>query len=425
MRISRRLFGLLAAGLLLAGMVATQTRACPFCSAPSQTLAEQVAQADGVCLVQFVKGEPAKDQDPGTSSYEVLQVVKSPKDSLKKGNRVNLPRYRAGKAGDLFLVMGTRAGKDNAIEWGSPTEITEPAFAYVAQAPAPEVPVAKRLKYFMRFLEFPDQLVSNDAFGEFANAPYKDIAAIASLLPRDKIRGWLARPETPQTRLGLYGMLLGLCGNDNDAKLLAEKIAPNSDEFRIGLDGLISGYLLLKGNSGLDNIDDWKFKVHNGKKAAFSETYAAMMGLRFMWQYAGGKISNERLQQSMRLLLDQPELADLVIADLARWKDWSVQERLMSLYGKGDYNIPSIKRSIIRYMLASTDVKGDVAAADNRATAAAGSASGAQSNGGTASGNVASDSSAESAARGKKYLDDLRKKDPRMVREAERFFFVK
>jgi hypothetical protein len=424
MRISRRLFGLLAAGLLLAGTVATRTLACPFCSAPSQTLAEQVAQADGVCLVQFVKGEPAKDQDPGTSSYEVLQVVKSPKDSLKKGDRVNLPRYRAGKAGDLFLVMGTRAGKDNAIEWGSPTEITEPAFAYVAQAPAPEVPVAKRLKYFMRFLEFPDQLVSNDAFGEFANAPYKDIAAIASLLPRDKIRGWLARPETPPTRLGLYGMLLGLCGNDNDAKLLAEKIAPNSDEFRIGLDGMISGYLLLKGNSGLDNIDDWKFKVHNGKKAAFSETYAAMMGLRFMWQYAGGKISNERLQQSMRILLDQPELADLVIADLARWKDWSVQERLMSLYGKGDYNIPSIKRSIIRYMLASTDVKGDVAA-DNRATAAAGSASGAQSSGGTASGNVASDSSAESAARGKKYLDDLRKKDPRMVREAERFFFVK
>ena len=31
----------------------------------------------------------------------------------------------------------------------------------------------------------------------------------------------------------------------------------------------------------------------------------------------------------------------------------------MSLYGKGDYNIPSIKRSIIRYMLASTDPKAD------------------------------------------------------------------
>ncbi len=223
----------------------------------------------------------------------------------------------------------------------------------------------------MRFLEFPDQLVANDAFGEFANAPYKDIAAVASLLPRDKIRTWLTRPETPQTRLGLYGMLLGLCGDDSDAKLLAEKIAPNSDEFRIGLDGMISGYLLLKGDAALDNIDDWKFKIHNGKKAAFSETYAAMMGLRFMWQYAGGKISNERLQQSMRLLLDQPELADLVIADLARWKDWSVQERLMSLYGKGDYSIPSIKRSIISLHAGEHRPQGRRRLADNRATAAA------------------------------------------------------
>jgi hypothetical protein len=296
MRSSRRLLGLLAAGCFLAGTLAARAVGCPFCSAPSQTLAEQVAQADGVCLVQFVSGEPAKDQDPGTSTYEVVQVVKSPKDSIRKGDHIHLARFRAGKAGDLFLVMGTRAGKENTIEWGSPTEITEPAFGYVAQAPAPEVATAKRLKYFIRFLEFPDQLVANDAFSEFANAPYKDIAAVAPLLPREKIRGWLTRPETPQTRLGLYGMLLGLCGNDSDAKLLAEKIAPNSDDFRIGLDGMISGYLLLTGTSGLDNIDDWKFKIHNGKKSAFSETYAAMMGLRFMWQYAGGKIPNERLR---------------------------------------------------------------------------------------------------------------------------------
>ena len=98
MRLSQRVW-LLAAGCLFAGSgVATQVLACPFCSAPSQTLAEQVAQADGVCLVQFVKGEPAKDQDPGTSTYEVLQVVKSPNNSVKKGDHINLARYRAGQS---------------------------------------------------------------------------------------------------------------------------------------------------------------------------------------------------------------------------------------------------------------------------------------------------------------------------------------
>jgi hypothetical protein len=186
-------------------------------------------------------------------------------------------------------------------------------------------------------------------------------------------------------------MLLGLCGNDDDAKLLAARIAPDSDQFRLGLDGMISGYLLLTGSSGLDKIDDWKFKIHDGKKPAFSETYAAIMAVRFMWEFSSGKISNERLQQSMRLLLDQPDLAVLVITDLSRWKDWSIQGRLMSLYGQGNYNTPSVKHSIIRYMMASAESKAD----------------------------------AQSAARGKKYLEELRKKDPRTVREAQRVFYAR
>ena len=385
MRIGKRFFGFLAAGLVLA---ATPAFACPFCSAPSQTMAEQVAQADGVCLVSWVSGKPADEQDPGKSTYEILQVVKGPKQSVAKGERISLARYRAGKKGDLFLLMGTRSGKGDGIDWGSPVEITEPAFNYVAQAPPPEVPATKRLAYFVKFLEFPDQLISNDAYAEFANAPYKDIAAVASRLPREKIRAWIVRPETPQPRLGLYGMLLGLCGNDKDAQILGEVISQKTQNFRIGIDGLISGYLLLTGTTGLDHIDQWKFK---DREIPFSETYAAMMGLRFMWQYAGGKIPNERLMQSMRILLERPELADLVIADLARWNDWSVQEKLMELYGKGDYNIPSIKRAIIRYMLASTQVK---------------------------------PSGQDFADRGKRYLEQLRKRDPKTVKEAERFFFV-
>jgi hypothetical protein len=98
----------------------------------------------------------------------------------------------------------------------------------------------------------------------------------------------------------------------------------------------------------------------------------------------------------MRLLIDRPELADLVIADLARWKDWSLQSRLIELYGTEEYNVPSIKRAIIRYMIASTK---DVP-----------------------SGGV--EKVPEHAAAGAKYLQRLREKDPKMVNEAERFFFL-
>ncbi len=401
---------LLSTLLMSVGTLVSSVMCCPFCSAPSQTMAEQVAQADAVCLVEWVSGQQPKEQDPGNSVYEIVQAVKGPKATVHKGERIKLSRFRTGKKGDLFLLMGTRAGKADSIEWGSPTEITEPAFNYVAQAPSQEVPVAKRLMYYVKFLEFPDTLVSNDAFGEFANAPYKDIAAIAPKMPRDKVRHWLAAPETPTTRVGLYGMLLGLCGNKEDAKILAAKISEKTDAFRIGIDGMISGYLLLTGEEGLKHIDEWKFK---DPSVPFSETYAAMMGLRFIWQYAPDRIPPERLKESMRLLLDRPELTDLVITDLARWNDWAVQDRLMALYGKGPYNIPSIKRAIVRFMLASTQAK-PVAVAP---ASAAGTASGAESSGPRGE-------KIDYAARGKQYLEELRKKDPRTVKESERFFFT-
>ena len=155
----------------------------------------------------------------------------------------------------------------------------------------------------------------------------------------------------------------------------------------------MGGYLLILKDKGLDVLD--KEKLAN-KKVPFSETFAAMQALRFMWTYGAGKISPDRLRQSMRILLDRPEMADLVIADLARWKDWSIQDKLMAMYGEGDYNIPSIKRAIIRYTLASTK---DIAAGGGASQPA-------------------------HVTHGLKLIEELRKKDPKTVSETERYLVV-
>jgi hypothetical protein len=288
------------------------------------------------------------------------------------------------------MLLGT---KGTVIEWGSPLEVTEASFQYISQAPSPETDPVTRLRYFIKFLEFPDSLVSTDAYGEFANAPYKVIAPVAKDLPREKIRKWITDPQTPPNRLGLYGLMLGLCGNEEDSKVMADKINEKSQDFRIGIDGVMSGYLLLTGTKGLDVIDETKLR---NKEAPFSETYAAMQALRFMWTYADQKIEKERLRASMRMLLDRPELADLVIADLARWEDWTVQDKLMTLYGREEYNVPSIKRAIVRFMLASAKFK-----------PAAGS-----------------EAEPERVTKGKKHLATLRTTDPKTVADAERFFFA-
>jgi hypothetical protein len=392
---------MLAAPLAVLCLTLTaQLFACPFC-VPKPTLSDQVAQSDEACLVQFVRGEPAPDQEPGANTYKVLQVVKTHQERLKKGDRIKLVQYRAANAGDLFLLTGRKVGNDDNIEWNPLTEMTKPACDYLLHAPPTEASRVTRLKYFKTFLEFPDSVIANDAYLELSNAPYKDIAAVATDLPKDKLRVWLSRPETPQTRLGLYSLLLGLCGDKNDAQLLAGKISPSSEEFRLGLDGMISGYLLLTGSPGLDKIDDWKFKIHDGKRAAASDVYSTIAALRFMHDFASERIPSERLMQSMRLLLEQPEFSDLAITDLARWKDWSIQNRLMSLYGKGAFNARPIKKAIIGYMLASTNLKNVAKTTDNHSA-----------------------DTDPAAARGKKCLDELRTRDPRLVREAERFSFA-
>ncbi len=385
---------LVAAALLLVAIASPlpQARACPFCGVAQMTLTEQLASADAAVLVQWVGGDKDTEAKVGNTTYQIQQIVKGPK-SLTKDQKVTLDRYRTGKSGDLFVLLGTDLGNGKGLEWGSPLEVSETSFNYMSQAPSPETVASKRLAYFLKFLEFPDPIISNDAFGEFANAQYKDIEQLAAQLPKDKIRGWIANSETPATRLGLYGMMIGLCGTPEDAKMLEAKILVQTDEFRLGIDGLMGGYLLILKDKGLDVLDEHKLA---NKKVPFSETFAAMQALRFMWTYGSGKIAPARLQQSMRILLDRPEMADLVIADLARWKDWSIQDKLMSKYGEGEYNIPSIKRAIVRYMLVSSK---DVAAGGGAPQPA-------------------------HVANGAKLLEELRKKDPKTVSEAERFFVV-
>lgn len=389
--IKHRFFMGLLCGLLVMSQVASTT-ACPFCSAPSLTLTEQLSQSDVAVLVQWTEAEKGTLEKAGKTVFEIKEIIRqSDKDKLKAGKQITINRHRPGKKGNLFLLLGT---KGTSIDWGDPIEVTETSYHYISQAPAPEEKTSKRLRYFMKFLEFPDQMISNDAYAEFANAPYEDITPLAKDLPREKIRKWIVDPETPVTRLGLYGLLLGLCGQESDIAFMEKKINEPTKDFRLGIDGVISGYLLLTGAEGLDNIDQSKFVP---KDVAFSETYAAMQALRFMWTYGDGRISKDRLRESMRLLLDRPELTDLVVADLARWNDWSVLNRLMEMYGTGDYDIPSIKRAIVRYLLVASKGKNKKGVGPDAAT----------------------------TEKAKQLLDKLRKEDPKTVKSAERFFFLK
>ena len=193
--------------------------------------------------------------------------------------------------------------------------------------------------------------------------------------------------------MGLYGLLLGNQGDADDAEFLRREILRPTEDFQFGLSGRISGYLLLSGEEGLEVIEENKLR---NLDADFSETYAAMRSLQFMWTYSDGEISKERLRAAMRILLDRPELTDIVIIDLARWQDWSIAGDLMEMYGAEAYNLPSIKRAIVRYFLVAKRATGE-------------------------------DDSTETPDHvlfAEACLEKLRETDPDTVMAAERFFFL-
>ena len=376
--------------------VAAQYYHGPLGSMGPSTLTEEFAAAHSVVLSKWVTGSPAKETDPGTTDFELVEDIQRGTE-LPKGSRLRLTKYHAGKAGELFLLL-SNLGEDRTHHWRRCIQVTQTEYDYVKQLPKLDQPPVKRLAHFLKYLEHSDPMISTDAFSELDDASDVDVVKLAKELSPDKLRSWVTSTTVPINRHGLYAKLLGLCGTMADAKLLEREIfkkkESDSDEFgvevRMGIEGVMSGYLMLAGENGLTVLDE---KALRDKEASFSETYAAMRALRFIWEFGDNRIKPDRLRQSMRTLLERPELADLVIADLARMKDWSVQDRLMTIYVSDEYDVPSTKRAIASFMLASAEDIGNKADAAQPLPA--------------------------HAIQAQKYLEELEIRDPKIVKDAK------
>lgn len=327
--------------------------ACPFCSAPAMTLGERYGRAEVVLVVLRTGEEKPTPDKNGRTTFQVVQSLREQANQRwKVGDAVTLEHLVPGSEGERFLLLGTTTEK---LAWDTPVPLTNTLLKYILEGPRSGGDAAARLTYFLRFLEHSEQTIANDAYAEFANARYEDIVRIAPQIPREKTRSWLLvdeqHPGKREHRFGLYGLLLGLCGNESDARFLEERILEEPEDMRLGIDGMMAGYLLLKGEAGLAVIE--RAKLRNSE-AIEEETYAALQAIRFLWTYAPSRVPPARLMAALRILLDKPQFAELAIRDLARCKDWSIQGRLLDAYEKGHVDGAREKRVILGYFFAAS-----------------------------------------------------------------------
>ncbi|MEZ6057012.1 MAG: hypothetical protein R3C01_09940 [Planctomycetaceae bacterium] len=332
-------------------MLSQNLSACPFC-APQLTFWRQIEDSQGAVAAQWVKSVPPDENgiDSGSTTFKVRTVLRAGKLPVKVDDELTLRYYMEGTPQDLFFVTAHQTG-EVTFAWDRAERVSATLVNYIKARPTDEAPVKERMNYFLAHLEHPEETIAIDAYSEFAAVRYDDVAAIAKDLPREKLLQWITdtNPETaPVARKAFYGMLLGLCGTKEDAAAMEQMFSSADGGGIIGRAGIVSGYLLLTGTEGLDKVEQ---QLILSKDETRADPFAAVEAIRFMWTYGNGRIPSKRLIQSMRLMLDNPGMAEFAVTDLTRWDDFALGEKLFAYYDREGYDNEQMQTAIIRYYL--------------------------------------------------------------------------
>lgn len=334
--------------LFLAGPidpVVREAAACPGCKPTGATFSEEIATMDVAIIARLVKAPIKVDEgtdDIPKGTFEIAQILKG--DGLvRKGDNFDALYFGDGRKGDAFLVTGISPPK---IQWATPLHISSRAVKYLTAIQKLPKQGTERLVFFQDYLEDDDQTLARDAYDEFARAPYAEVKSLQPHMDHDRLVAWIKSPDTSAARRRLYLVMLGVCGGEQDLLLLEGFLRSADRKDKLGLDILISCYLTLKGESGLKLIEELYLA---NSKADYADTYAAIMAIRLQANDFGA-IKKQALIPSLHALLDRPDLADLVIPDLAKWEDWAVMDRLFDLYKTADPKNSWVRVPVVNYL---------------------------------------------------------------------------
>ncbi|MBY0587402.1 hypothetical protein K2X85_09515 [bacterium] len=361
----RESLGAIMVALLLCGMPST-VLACPFCNA-SQTITQSVQEADVAFIAELSGSKPIVSEQPGgpdgQTSARLLKVLK-PHPALEGKSDILLPRYipAAEQQKVNYLVYATVT--DGAIDpyRASPVESKEMVDYLAAAVDQPRRKPAERVEFFFGYLDSPETTIANDAYAEFASAPYKDVKAAAGSFDPERIVGWLENSRTEPYRFGLYGLLLGVCGRPKDADLIRAILEDPKRRPISGVDGLLGGLCVLNLKDGVDYV----INVLNDSKNDFNYRYAALRAAKFLVSDLP-EVDKGKLFERMVPALKIADISDLVMDEFRRQKQWMATDTILKLFTDPAYDVQVVKRAIVRYALQCPEESAEKFIADLRA----------------------------------------------------------
>jgi hypothetical protein len=359
LRSHRSLFALAALAALTATLspwTAAAARACPFCTAQALTLTEEIDTAEVAVIATLVKVPNNNQQpiDPSASlepcEFKIDKVIKgkgnSSTASLINDDKVVKTLYLGQAAkGTKFLLTAVPGDQSNII-WAAPIALPERGPEYLDKVLELPKEGPQRLIFFQDYIQDQDDLLARDAYDEIARTAYGDIVKAKDKLRHDDFVKWIQDPDTTASKRRMFFSLLSVCGTKEDVPMLEKMIRSTDRRDRSGLDSMLNCYMALLGEDAMPLIEKMFLK---DAKVDYTDRYSAIMAIRFQGT-EGNAVPRERLIQALRLNLDHPKVADLVVMDLARWKDWDVMERLVEMFEKSTDETIFIREPVINYL---------------------------------------------------------------------------
>jgi hypothetical protein len=332
--------------LLLTGSVASACSICGGSFSTRTTLREKFAQSVVVVEGTLKNGKPNADDLGGTTEFHFGTVLKT-SDAWKDTKLVVLPKYypTIGTTPTPYLIFFEVA--DNKLLMMHGVESTTALVEYLKTITKYSKP-DKLLPAAFTNLEAAEAGVAGEAFLEFALANDADIAAARKLYDPKKLRAWMNAKETPVERIGVYAILLGLCGDAaTDAVAFRKWMA--EERFATQLSGLLAGLVQLEAKVGWKELNS----ILVDAKQPFTTRLSALLALRFL-QATAGVTHREAIVQSCGALVTDAEFADVIIDDLRRWAWWDHTATVLGSYA---VKAPkTLKRTIVRYALQCPDM---------------------------------------------------------------------
>jgi hypothetical protein len=328
----------LIATILLGGILPfaapRQAAACASCPTFHSTLKEDIDESAVAVICRLTaRPDAAAVQAAGvdaTCTFEVVEILKgaetlAAQPGAAMPQRVEIIFFGDQPIGTKFLAFAVTPPN---LSWNTPTEVKDREIEYLRKLLACPAKGPERLTMFFDYLEAPERILAEDAYEEFARAPYADLQAAKPHIPRERLLRWIADVNVLTAHRRQYVSMLSCCALKEDLPTIEALLRSEARTSRVLLDALVGCHLVLRGADGVPLIEDLFLR---NKDAELVDSNAAIVALRFVAAETNA-VPQARINQAYHVVLDRPQLADLVIPDLSRAQDWSAVPKLTALF---------------------------------------------------------------------------------------------